>query len=414
MTPWGPEEIAARLDALSDFVRRRDLWAPRPFVHHTLPWEAQHPALAQWLRALPLDATTAMERDPQALEKHAPPVFRRWQDQRDALVATPALPGTPAPRLQDRQLRWQIPGRKWAQVSAFIAALDAEALMKTHPNPTRVVDWCAGKGHLGRTLGAAHGCDVTLIERQISLSRTAQRLADRVGVSTRFIHADALSAEAWRHLDQDTVGVGLHACGALSNALLREGAARGAPLLAVVPCCHHFLGGQPSFVPMSSHGDAAALGLGDKALRLSIADETVATPGERARRQRELAWRQGLDLLLRQASGRDVYTPLGPARPSELRGDFKHFCEAVAARRNLDLPPRWSPDNAEAAGWERARVARALGLVRALFRRPLDLWLVLDRALYLHEVGRDVRVGRFCADEHTPRNLMILSRETHR
>jgi hypothetical protein len=42
---------------------------------------------------------------------------------------------------------------------------------------------------------------------------------------------------------------------------------------------------------------------------------------------------------------------------------------------------------------------RNLELLRGLFRRPLELWLVLDR----------VEVGRFCEPTLTPRNLMVLA-----
>jgi hypothetical protein len=48
-------------------------------------------------------------------------------------------------------------------------------------------------------------------------------------------------------------------------------------------------------------------------------------------------------------------------------------------------------------------------LVRGLFRRPLELWLVLDRALYLEENGYAVQVGEFCDSQLTPRNLMVLA-----
>jgi hypothetical protein len=52
---------------------------------------------------------------------------------------------------------------------------------------------------------------------------------------------------------------------------------------------------------------------------------------------------------------------------------------------------------------------RNLELLRNLFRRPLELWLILDRALYLGERGYDVRVGTFCDSHITPRNLLIIA-----
>jgi hypothetical protein len=45
--------------------------------------------------------------------------------------------------------------------------------------------------------------------------------------------------------------------------------------------------------------------------------------------------------------------------------------------------------------------------VRFLFRRPLEIWLALDRALLLQEQGYAVQLGTFCAPHVTPRNLLI-------
>jgi hypothetical protein len=44
-----------------------------------------------------------------------------------------------------------------------------------------------------------------------------------------------------------------------------------------------------------------------------------------------------------------------------------------------------------------------------LFRRPLELWLNLDRALFLAEQGYFVRLGTFCDTSLTPRNLLLLA-----
>ncbi|MNJ72573.1 hypothetical protein D3C77_692410 [compost metagenome] len=54
-------------------------------------------------------------------------------------------------------------------------------------------------------------------------------------------------------------------------------------------------------------------------------------------------------------------------------------------------------------------MVRNLELVRGLFRRPLELWLLLDRALFLHEQGYRVRLGCFCPPHLTPRNLLLLA-----
>ena len=46
-------------------------------------------------------------------------------------------------------------------------------------------------------------------------------------------------------------------------------------------------------------------------------------------------------------------------------------------------------------------------LVRMLFRRALELWLVLDRAMFLEENGYRCDIFEFCESSVSPRNLMI-------
>ena len=56
---------------------------------------------------------------------------------------------------------------------------------------------------------------------------------------------------------------------------------------------------------------------------------------------------------------------------------------------------------------------RNLELLRGLFRRPLELWLALDRALLLAENGYAVHLGTFCPAELTPRNLILVAELVH-
>ena len=46
-------------------------------------------------------------------------------------------------------------------------------------------------------------------------------------------------------------------------------------------------------------------------------------------------------------------------------------------------------------------------LVRHVFRRALEIWLVLDRGLYLQQAGYDVSLSEFCEKQLTPRNVLI-------
>jgi hypothetical protein len=92
-----------------------------------------------------------------------------------------------------------------------------------------------------------------------------------------------------------------------------------------------------------------------------------------------------------------------------LEKSFAQYCTDLAALKGLSTvgTPDWAA--LEAAGQQRLAEVRNLELVRGLFRRPLELWLVLDRALFLSQKGYDVRLGTFCETLLTPRNLLLLA-----
>ncbi len=400
----GHEALRERFAALDRWLwAQRPLWRPRPFSQLPVPWQGEHPELVAFLSGLDEGAIDGFEA---GRGSGLPAVMQGWAEEAAAIAAVPQSPvdGALATRLRgEASLRRGIKGRKWEQVASFSAALgglEAEG----------VLDWCGGKGHLGRTLGALGGRPVTVVELDGRLEQSARALAGRAGVALRFVEADVLKEDTRTHLERGALVVALHACGGLTNALI-EGLEGRPAELALAPCCFHLQhrGGR-GCVPLSSQARGALLPLDHATLRLATVEEVVASPKLRAARRRENAWRLGLDLLLRQASGRDDYSPLGSLPASALASPFAEFCQVVAASQQLELPSVWSASAAQHAGEERARQSRALSLVRGLFRRPIELWLVLDRALALAEQGYEVQVGTFCARRVTPRNLLIRGR----
>jgi hypothetical protein len=369
--------IADRLAALGAFLARHaSVWRPRPFCELPVAWEAAYPEVAAYVDGAGPE----------------PAAWRAWADEARRLSELPAFP--PAVRLDPRWTRG-MPGRKVKQIEGFAAAC---------PPAAHLVDWCAGKGHLGRTLARLSGATLTAIEWDAALCRDGQALCDAAGVTARFECADALSAPP-ALLRPDHFVVALHACGDLHAALLRAAVARGVAGLALAPCCYNR--GAPG--ALSRAGAAAGLALDLDDLDLVHREQVVAGPAERARTHLEMARRLGYDLLQRSVRGVDVYRTMPPCPRAWLALPFAEFCRRFAAVDGLALP------DVDFAGFERAgveRLARVLARdrVRALFRAPLEAWLLLDRAQLLAEHGYVVEAGTFCAREVTPRNTLLLAR----
>ena len=325
-----------------------------------------------------------------------PAAFPQLAAQALALSAVDKLPAMPLEPARHR-LNVDVPGRKWQQIEAFGATLQFTQ------TPKHWLDWCAGKGHLGRRLLQA-GQQLTCLEYDPALIAAGQALSEHHGLAATHRLQDVMADVA---LSAEHTPVALHACGDLHVRLLQLASSAGCKQLALAPCCYNRIGTE-RYQALSRAGQASALQLSIDDLGLPLS-ETV-TAGARVRRQRDIsmARRLGFDLLQRQLRGCDDYLPT-PSLPSAwLDKPFADYCRELAALKGLSTGEQdWLA--LEAHGWRRLAEVRNLELVRGLFRRPLEVWLVLDRALFLRENGYKVEVGTFCESVLTPRNLMVLA-----
>lgn len=393
------EALLARFTALDAFlIEHQALWKPRPFTHLRLPWEASYPDLALWLRSRSLEDAESSHNQPCLLD--APEPFASLAALSLELSAAGELPAH-ASEAAGHRLNVDVPGRKWQQIEAFASRLSFAA------PPRHWLDWCSGKGHLGRRLLQA-GQQLTCLERDPALVLSGQTLSQRHQLHALHVEQDVLALGPGSLLNADHTPVALHACGDLHVRLIQLASAAGCKQLAIAPCCYNRIS-LPTYQPLSSSGLRSDLQLSLDDLSLPMS-ETV-TAGARVRRQRDtsMARRLAFDLLQRQLRGADQYLPT-PSLPSAwLDKSFADYCHHLAALKELSTigPQDWSA--LEAAGWQRLAEVRNLELLRGLFRRPLELWLVLDRALFLIEQGYAVRLGTFCKTPLTPRNLLLLA-----
>ena len=398
--PLSGDELLQRFQALDTFlVAHQALWKPRPFTHQTLSWESQHAELAAWLRSRTLEQAEASHNQPTTLNG-APAPFPELALQADRLSQIGDLPQQPSADLPPR-FSVDVPGRKWQQIRAFGDSLGfAQA-------PQHWLDWCAGKGHLGRVL-AHGGQQLTCLEYDPALVASGAALSQRLGITAQHIEQDVLAEGAAAQLHAEHSPVALHACGDLHVRLMHLASAAGCRQLAIAPCCYNRVA-VADYQPLSTgaQGSPLRLSLDDLALPMS---ETV-TAGNRVRQQRDqsMAWRLAFDLLQRELRGVDAYLPTPSLPPAWLKKPFASYCRDLAELKQLPAVGEHNWQRLEAAGWQRLAEVRNMELVRGLFRRPLELWLVLDRALYLQEQGFEVRLGQFCAAHLTPRNLLLLA-----
>ncbi len=390
----------SRFERVDDWLTRTTgLWRPRPFVQLPAPWEDDLPELSAGLRALELEEACFLEENPSVLARRVPAAAPLVERNR-GLSDWPSLEGSPGLELPKHPPRF-VPQRKWRQISAFVRVLQGQA-----PSGVETwVDWCAGKGHLGRTLASVSRARALGVEKRRRLCDSGRELAEREGVPMDFRCADVLTGSFDDVLGPSAAAVALHACGELHVALMRSVVARRARFVAVAPCCYQRIGGA-YYEPLSRAAKESRLRLHRHDLRLACLQEVVAGQGERRLRKRAEAYRLSFELLTREAGDGPVES-FGRLPRSFFRLPFSLFAARAAEQAGVRLPHGWDAEAVERAGWERLRVATSLGIVRGLFRRAIESWLLLDRALFLEEHGYRAHVGAFCEKSVTPRNLML-------
>ncbi len=375
---------------LSDYS---PVWQESLFHHERPAWCDEHPALTSSLLSLDDASAQALTDDPDSALDWLVPYLPTLPDLR-RLSSLVALPKRTLAKTE-RRLDWAIPGRKREQVEAFVASMAASG--------KPVLEWCAGKGHLGRLATAQDNVPVKSLELELALCHKGASLAERAGLDQHFVCADALCVSSKSHVRGHSV-LALHACGELHRSLIRSASHDGAHAYRIAPCCYHKWTGE-QYQPLSR---LAALPLGQSALRLAVT-ETVTAPGsDRRRLVRDQVHKLGF-VALRNALEGSVARTFKPVPSHWLQENFEAYCHKLAARESVRLPDRVDWAYWLLRGEQRRHQMIRLEIVRQAFRRALEVWLVFDMGLALEEAGFMVRIGTFCDRRLTPRNIMLMA-----
>jgi hypothetical protein len=400
-TLWHDDDLDRRFNVLTGLLQQtQHFWRHHAFKHLELPWQHTYPALSAQLRKLSLVEAEQLSADEAALF-----VFAKDHLPLAAEMAAACDLGEFSQTYTKGGEAYAVPGRKLQQIEAFAGCVPV--------NKLPIVEWCAGKAHLGRFVAKQRDCNVIALERCKRLIEVGRDLAAREQVSISFLQMDVMTSQAISALNAQQNAIALHACGDLHLQFLRDGAQQRVHSLTLAPCCYHLISDDASGV-LSKAAKNLELQLCRDDLRTAVHGSVTAPLRERKKRQQLQAWRLGFDLLQRELRGIDEYLAT-PALPTTvLQIGFADFCAKLAAHHHLPLPHTVDYPHYESAGHARLQAVTAFDLARVAHRRPLEIWLVLDRALFLREQGYAVAVGKFCQRALTPRNILIRAELLHR
>ena len=388
----------SRFASLNTFLETHQaFWQFLPFDTLSLPWQTQSPDLCAWLSSLSLAELHSYKNNPIALaEKVAAwlPALKGYQ----ALCHVQPANKTFLPF--DFRLEQGIPGRKKQQIDHFNAALPIAS------EPTHWLEWCAGKGYLGRAIAATRDAKVTSLEWQQTLCEEGQAFAHKHELNMHYVHANAFAESSTALVKACDHAIALHACGELHIHLLKTAVANQTNAITISPCCYHLIKNQ-TYQPLSKAGQASSLVLFQQDLKLPLQETVTAGKSVQNMRFIEVAFRLGFDKLQREIFQQASYLPLPNIQNSQLKLGFKAFCLWAGEQKGLQLPKNVDFARFEQEGQQRFLLVERMETLRTLFRRPLELWLSYDKILFLIENNYSATLSEFCERKLTPRNLLI-------
>ncbi len=379
--------------------QHQSLWQITPFDLQDLPWRETYPDLCCWLDTLSLDRVHQLKDKPDALRDTLSFFIPTLKEGKQFEILPQA---NKTHSRVNPHLALGVPGRKWQQILLF------DQTLPLLPEGSWL-EWCAGKGYLGRLISSNRQAQLVSFEWQAPLCEAGREYSIKNNLPIDFIQEDAFSPSAQAWVGACDHAVALHACGDLHVRLLQLCAQTKPFSLTLSPCCYHLIK-TDTYQTLSLLAKNSPLKLSKLDLKLPLHETVTAGAGVKNKREKEMCYRLGFDALQRAEGISKNYLPIPTVKKSLLNNDFVFFCKWAAKAKNSILSDKIDFAHFEQEGIKRFALIEKLDLVQTLFKRPLEIWLSLDKAIYLEELGYAVSLSTFCERAVTPRNILIQAR----
>jgi hypothetical protein len=284
--------------------------------------------------------------------------------------------------------------------------------LHAHPVP-EAVDLGGGVGHLARHLLSYSDLSITSLDQNTKLQAAGQDIyakgwPQRINERLRFLSVHFGSqpdASVDRLLHACSLSLGLHTCGPLALHHLQRSLV--CQHILNVGCCYDKLDPIQDTKRSQHAQQRGGPSWTTAALFLATRGRHRKSWQEFQLQQRVNNYRSALHLWLIESGRESGFVTLGNAPKQLYVASFPQYAQQVLGQ---ELP---APELQ--AYWQSPRVQKEvhtiwlLHLVRERFSRPLELALLIDRALWMEEEGRHTSLVELFDRELSPRNIAIYS-----
>lgn len=274
-----------------------------------------------------------------------------------------------------------------------------------------IIDIGSGAGFLSTTLVKKVHSKSLCIDIDKKLQTAGQRRIEKwypeLKKKIQFIHHDFNSSKklASEFNPQKSTIIGLHSCGSLSNSLIHFALKNNIKHLINFGCCYHRL---KSNYNLSIFAKENGIKLTENALHLAEVSSAVISSKEMQKKINFKSYRYTLHYYLKDHFNLDFY-PIGRTSKLDYQKPFYLYAKKYSPNsilefvENKKLTQFFNHKNVQ----EKVKSNIAADIIRLQLGRLIELYIILDRALYLEEHGKDVKITEVFNRAISPRNIMI-------
>jgi hypothetical protein len=262
------------------------------------------------------------------------------------------------------------------------------------------VDIGSGAGHLSSALVNEKRSSICIdasSDFQSIGKEKLKRWAPHLESKIKFIHKEIKSYKDIIIPEKNGILLGLHCCGALSTNIIKS----LPPRVLSLGCCYHKLVDEYNISALASE---TPLILSNHALTIAAKGHSWQTAESFQNKIRVKNYRYTLHFLLLEKFGQS-FTTLGNAKSSDYSGEFSDYCFKFAPQTKelkKEIIDTFYENNIN-----KINLIVTAGTLRALIARVIEMYINLDRLIYMKEHGKQPRLIQIFDKKISPRNLAI-------
>ena len=280
----------------------------------------------------------------------------------------------------------------------------------------KIVDIGGGIGHLAQSLANHYDLKTTSLDMDPVMQETGGQRQLNNKVEYIQVKVDAENSQFQSLLSSDCMTLGLHTCGPLANHQIKASSAKKIKGLISFGCCYEKLQHDPNSQNISQFAKNLK-----NPITFNYFALTLATRAHRKMHEKDYElklkvkfFRYAIHILLHDEYGMNKLISLGNSSPKLYDESFGNYVIEQFRRINLPLHQTKEELDAYFTDPERQELIWKMltaGLIRNAFGRLMELYILLDRALYLEEHAYNVELREFFDEPVSPRNLGIVAHQ---